>query len=116
MLKVVSELLTSLTINGTEKQNRKRTRLIGIPTVVDRVLQQAVHQVMYSKFELEFTEHSYGFRPQKNAHQAAQQAQKHIHEGYSYIIDIDLKSFFDEVNYFPSGKCGSENRPYPRSG
>jgi RNA-directed DNA polymerase len=80
------------------KSNGK-TRLLGIPTVVDRVLQQAVHQVMYSKFELEFTEHSYGFRPHKTAHQAVQQAQKYIHEGYDYIVDIDLKSFFDEVDH-----------------
>jgi len=75
------------------------TRLLGIPTVADRVLQQAVQQVIYGSFELEFTEHSYGFRPHKNAHQAVQQAQKYIHEGYDYIVDIDLKSFFDEVDH-----------------
>ena len=80
------------------KSNGK-TRLLGIPTVVDRVLQQAVYQAIYSRFELEFTEHSYGFRPHKNAHQAVQQAQKYIHEGYDYIVDIDLKSFFDEVDH-----------------
>jgi len=80
------------------KENGKK-RLLGIPTVVDRLLQQAVHQVISPKFELEFKEHSYGFRPQKNAHQAVQQAQKNIHEGYDYIVDIDLKSFFDEVDH-----------------
>jgi RNA-directed DNA polymerase len=80
------------------KENGK-TRLLGIPTVVDRVLQQAVYQVISPKFELEFKEHSYGFRPNRNAHHAVQQAQKNIHAGYNYIVDIDLKSFFDEVDH-----------------
>jgi RNA-directed DNA polymerase len=80
------------------KENGK-TRLLGIPTVVDRVLQQAVHQVISPKFELEFKEHSYGFRPNRSAHQAVQQAQKNIHDGHVYIVDIDLKSFFDEVDH-----------------
>jgi group II intron reverse transcriptase/maturase len=80
------------------KENGKK-RLLGIPTVVDRVLPQAVHQVISPRFELEFKEHSYGFRPQRNAHQAVHQAQKNIHEGYDYIVDIDLKSFFDEVDH-----------------
>jgi len=80
------------------KENGKK-RLLGIPTVVDRVLQQAVHQVIYPRFELEFKEHSYGFRPHRNAHQAIHQAQKNIEEGYTYIVDIDLKSFFDEVDH-----------------
>lgn len=80
------------------KENGKK-RLLGIPTVVDRVLQQAVHQVIYPRFELEFKEHSYGFRPHRNAHQAIHQAQKNIQEGYTYIVDIDLKSFFDEVDH-----------------
>jgi group II intron reverse transcriptase/maturase len=75
------------------------TRLLGIPTVVDRLLQQAFYQVISPKFELEFKEHSYGFRPNRHAHQALQQAQKNIHEGYDYIVDIDLKSFFDEVDH-----------------
>lgn len=76
-----------------------KTRLLGIPTVVDRLLQQAVHQIISPKFELEFREHSYGFRPNRNAHQAVQQAQKNIHEGYGYIVDIDLANFFDEVDH-----------------
>jgi RNA-directed DNA polymerase len=80
------------------KGNGKR-RLLGIPTVADRLLQQAVCQIISPKFELEFKEHSYGFRPNRNAHQAVQQAQKNIHEGYDYIIDIDLQSFFDEVDH-----------------
>ena len=80
------------------KSNGK-TRLLGIPTVVDRLLQQAVSQVISPAFELEFSEYSYGFRPNRNAHQAVLQAQKNIHEGYDRIIDIDLKNFFDEVDH-----------------
>lgn len=80
------------------KSNGK-TRLLGIPTVVDRLLQQATYQVISPMFELEFKQNSYGFRPNRNAHQALQQAQKNIHEGYDYIVDIDLKNFFDEVDH-----------------
>jgi RNA-directed DNA polymerase len=76
-----------------------RKRLLGIPTVTDRLLQQAVSQVIEPLFELGFKEHSYGFRPERNAHQAVSQAQKNIHEGYAHIVDIDLKNFFDEVDH-----------------
>ena len=80
------------------KSNGK-TRLLGIPTVTDRLLQQAASQIITINFEQEFKEHSYGFRPGRNAHQAVLQAQKNIHAGYQYIVDIDLKSFFDEVDH-----------------
>ena len=80
------------------KSNGKE-RLLGIPTVVDRWLQQCVTQSITLKFELEFTNYSYGFRPNKNAHQCIQQSQKYIHEGYQHIVDIDLKNFFDEVDH-----------------
>jgi RNA-directed DNA polymerase len=80
------------------KSNGKE-RLLGVPTVVDRMLQQAVSQAISPYFELEFKEHSYGFRPHRNAQQAIQQAQKYIHEGYKYLVDIDLKNFFDEVDH-----------------
>jgi len=80
------------------KSNGKK-RLLGIPTVTDRLLQQAVNQAIGSLFELEFKQHSYGFRPHRNAHQAVLQAQKNIHEGYDHIVDIDLKNFFDEVDH-----------------
>lgn len=76
-----------------------KTRLLGIPTVTDRWLQQAVAQTITPLFEFEFKEHSYGFRPNKNAHQCIQQAQQYINEGYKNIVDIDLKSFFDEVDH-----------------
>lgn len=77
-----------------------KTRLLGIPTVIDRMLQQAASEVISSKFELEFKDHSYGFRPQKNAHQAVLQSQSYINSGYQYIVDIDLKNFFDEVEHY----------------
>ena len=80
------------------KSNGK-TRMLGIPTVVDRLLQQAVHQVIMPMFELEFNTHSYGFRPKRNAQQAVQEAQRNINEGYQFIVDIDLKNFFDEVDH-----------------
>ncbi|SFN78547.1 group II intron reverse transcriptase/maturase [Salegentibacter flavus] len=78
------------------KSNGKK-RLLGIPTVVDRVFQQALHQVLQPVFEPDFQKHSYGFRPNRNAHQAVAQSLENINSGYRHIVDIDLKSFFDEV-------------------
>jgi RNA-directed DNA polymerase len=80
------------------KSNGK-TRLLGVPTVTDRMLQQAVGQVLAAKFEMEFEDYSYGFRPNKNAQKAVLKAQEHINSGYQHIVDIDLKSFFDEVDH-----------------
>jgi len=87
-------------IKGVEipKSNGK-TRMLGIPTLTDRVIQQALHQVLEPVFEPGFQRHSYGFRPNRNAHQAVQQAQRNINEGYQHVIDIDLKSFFDQVDH-----------------
>jgi RNA-directed DNA polymerase len=81
------------------KSNGK-TRLLGIPTAIDRVFQQALHQVLQPIFEPDFQEHSYGFRPKRNAHGAVTQSLKNINSGYQYIVDIDLKSFFDEVEHY----------------
>ncbi len=80
------------------KDNGK-TRLLGIPTVADRLLQQSVGQVIAIKFEMEFEDYSYGFRPNRNAQQAVLKAQEYINSGYQHIVDIDLKTFFDEVDH-----------------
>ena len=81
------------------KSNGKM-RLLGIPTAIDRVFQQALHQVLQPIFEPDFQQHSYGFRPKRNAHQAITQSLENINSGYQYIVDIDLKSFFDEVEHY----------------
>ena len=80
------------------KSNGK-VRLLGVPTVVERMLQQAVGQVLANLFEMDFEDYSYGFRPNKNAQQAVLKALDYINSGYQHIVDIDLKSFFDEVDH-----------------
>lgn len=75
------------------------TRKLGIPTLVDRLIQQALHQVMSPIFEVDFSESSYGFRPGRNAHQAVLAAQKYVAEGRRFVVDLDLASFFDRVNH-----------------
>lgn len=80
------------------KSNGK-TRLLGISTVTDRLYQQATAQVIAAKFEMEFEDYSYGFRPNRNAQQAVLKAQEYINSGLCHIVDIDLKSFFDEVDH-----------------
>lgn len=75
------------------------TRLLGIPTVIDRWLQQAVNQQLMVHFEYDFEPVSYGFRPQKNIQKAVLQAQGYINSGYQDIVDIDLKGFFDQVDH-----------------
>nr|MDA8238865.1 group II intron reverse transcriptase/maturase [Nitrospiraceae bacterium] len=74
-------------------------RLLGIPTVLDRMIQQAIAQVLTPIFEKEFSDNSYGFRPGRSAHQAVRQAQAHISGGYKVVVDIDLEKFFDRVNH-----------------
>ena len=74
-------------------------RKLGIPTVLDRLIQQAVMQVLQRRWDRTFSEHSYGFRPGRSAHQAVEQAQKYIAEGYRWVVDLDLEKFFDRVNH-----------------
>src|SRR5260370_15035333 len=75
------------------------TRNLGIPTVIDRVIQQAVLQRLQPQWDPTFSEHSYGFRPGRSAHQAVAQAQAYVIEGYRFVVDIDLAKFFDRVNH-----------------
>src|SRR6202161_3486784 len=74
-------------------------RKLGIPTVLDRFIQQAVMQVLQQQWDPGFSDHSYGFRPGRSAHQAVAQAQRHIAEGYGWVVDLDLEKFFDRVNH-----------------
>ena len=74
-------------------------RQLGIPTVLDRMVQQAAMQVLQRRWDAEFSEHSYGFRPGRSAHQAVAQAQKYIAEGRRWVVDLDLEKFFDRVNH-----------------
>jgi RNA-directed DNA polymerase len=75
------------------------TRDLGIPTVIDRMIQQAVLQRFQPQWDPTFSEHSYGFRPGRSAHQAVAQAQAYVIEGYRFVVDIDLAKFFDRVNH-----------------
>jgi RNA-directed DNA polymerase len=74
-------------------------RTLGIPTVVDRLIQQALHQELMRLFEPDFSESSYGFRPGRNAHQAVQAARNHVATGRRWVVDIDLEKFFDRVGH-----------------
>ena len=74
-------------------------RLLGIPTVLDRMIQQAMQQVLSPIFETTFSEASYGFRVGRNAHQAIEQAREYVGEGYEWVVDIDLEKFFDRVHH-----------------
>lgn len=81
------------------KPSGEGTRNLGIPTVVDRFIQQAVLQVLQGKWDATFSDSSYGFRPGRSAHQAVEQAQQYLQAGYEYVVDIDLEKFFDRVNH-----------------
>src|SRR3989442_1095919 len=74
-------------------------RKLGIPSVLDRFIQQAVMQVLQRNWDGTFSEHSYGFRPRRSAHQAVEQAQQYQAEGYRWVVDLDLEKFFDRVNH-----------------
>ena len=74
-------------------------RILGIPTVQDRLIQQALHQVLSPILEPSFSDHSYGFRPGRSAHQAVKTMQRHINDGYRWVVDLDLARFFDRVNH-----------------
>jgi len=74
-------------------------RKLGIPTVLDRFVQQAIMQVLQRYWDKTFSEHSYGFRPGRSAHQAISRSQQYVEQGYRWVVDIDLEKFFDRVNH-----------------
>src|SRR5699024_8371192 len=81
------------------KDNGKGVRLLGIPTVQDRLIQQAISQVLTPIFDKEFSPYSYGFRPRRYAEMAIVQALEYMNYGYDWIVDIDLERFFDTVHH-----------------
>ena len=79
------------------KETKGETRKLGVPTVVDRVFQQAITQILTPIYEEQFSENSYGFRPRRGAHDALKQCQQNVNDGYVYVVDMDLEKFFDTV-------------------
>ena len=79
------------------KETKGEFRKLGVPTVVDRVIQQAIAQELSPIYEEQFSENSFGFRPQRGAHDALRQCQKNVNDGYVYVVDMDLEKFFDTV-------------------
>ena len=80
------------------KEEKGKVRKLGIPTVVDRVVQQAIAQVLTPIFEKQFSDNSFGFRPKRSAHDAIRRCQRFVDEGYKYVVDMDLEKYFDTVN------------------
>ena len=80
------------------KETKGEFRKLGVPTVVDRVIQQAIAQELATIYEEQFSENSFGFRPKRGAHDALRQCQRNVNEGYVYVVDMDLEKFFDTVS------------------
>src|SRR5216684_4231479 len=84
--------------SGIRKQGGG-VRELGIPCVLDRLIQQAILQVLQPRFDSSFSQHSYGFRPGRSAHDAVLRAQRYVEEGRRWVVDVDLEKFFDRVNH-----------------
>ena len=108
-LKTHKDLLIRSLMDGSYRPNpvkrveipkdNGKIRLLGIPTVVDRLVQQAINQVLSPVYEKQFSIRSYGFRPRRGCHDAVRGAQEIINTGYTYVADLDLERFFDTVNH-----------------
>ncbi len=104
-LRIKEELLMGqyepTAVRGVEipKASGNGMRKLGIPTVLDRLIQQAMHQVIMPLFDPEFSDSSYGFRPERSALDAVRAARNHVANGYRFVVDLDLESFFDRVNH-----------------
>jgi RNA-directed DNA polymerase len=81
------------------KPGRQGERWLGVPTVLDRVIQQAILQVLTPIFDPEFSESSFGCRPKRSAHGAIKQVKEYVKQGYRVVVDVDLEKFFDTVNH-----------------
>lgn len=82
-----------------DKENGGGKRMLGIPTVIDRLITQSISQWLSPQYEGEFSNYSYGFRENRNAHQALYQAQTNLNDGYEWVVELDLDKFFDRVNH-----------------
>lgn len=82
-----------------DKENGIKKRKLGIPTTVDRVIQQAIAQILSPMYEVQFSDSSYGFRPNRSAHQVIRKCQQYIQEGYIYTVDMDLEKYFDTIDH-----------------
>lgn len=91
--------LTILGVEIPKPGKKKGVRVLGLPCVIDRLVQQAIHQVLEPMFDPTFSESSYGFRPGRSAHQALLKAQGYVREGNDIVVDLDLEKFFDRVNH-----------------
>ena len=93
------DLWTARRQTSRDSEAEWRKRKSGIPTVTDRIIRQAIAQVLSPIYERKFSGHSYGFRPNRSAHQALKKGSEYVEQGRYFVVDMDLKTFFDVVNH-----------------